>query len=134
LTDSVFFATKNESTCARIFEGIADEPANIDKDEHRQGERLKAEMLLLHAKPDATIAMLAELLGEVPPSPLHSDSVMSQSTGSLMPGETYASTEDEGEAQTPDMVAADEIVAGQVEGKVAVGQVGVLPPSTSMML
>lgn len=129
LTDTVFFATKDESAYARVFEGIAD--ASLNKG--RQADRLKAEMLLLQSKAETSVVSIAEILGEVPHSPQRSDS-MSESSGSLMPGETYASTEDEGEAQTPDMIAVDAMVPSQqVKGK---GQQGfeAESPSASMII
>lgn len=105
--------------------------ADGDIAQERQADRLKAEMLLLQSKKDISIVGFAEVLGEVPHSPQRSESMMSESTGSLMPGETYASTEDEGEAKTPDMVAADVIAPGQ--GKDKGGQAHeAVSPSASM--
>lgn len=115
LSDSVFIAPKDESCHARLFEGISD-GAEAD-DRTRQSRRLKADMLLLSSKNNSTaISPLAEMLGETPHSPSRSDSM--DSTESLLPDETYATTEDGEEAMTPEMTPSAVVSsAGRATGK-----------------
>ena len=115
LSDSVFIAPKDESCHARLFEGISD---GVEADDRtRQSRRLKADMLLLSSKNNSTaISPLAEMLGETPHSPSRSDSM--DSTESLLPDETYATTEDGEEAMTPEMTPSAVVSsAGRATGK-----------------
>ena len=102
LSDSVFIASKDESTLARLFENLGE----VANEEKRHSQRFKAEMLVLQSKIDqTTIVPLQQLLGESLDSPRQSES-LSESIDSILPDETYATTEDGEMAMTPEMEAS----------------------------
>ena len=104
--EDVILISSDSETYLRPWDGVG-----ADKSPSRQARRLKAEMLLLLSG-EAWIAT-PTLDTEIKPSGAEPMSAAafdllspSGSNASLMPGDTEASTEDEREAMTPDLVAS----------------------------